>query len=40
MQSDNRLIIQFHNGEGEPVGPQLDIQDDATPFDLQDLLNS
>lgn len=40
MHSDNRLIIQFYNGEGETVGPQLDIQEDATVVDLQDLLNS
>ena len=40
MQTDNRLIIQFHNGEGETVGPQLDIEESATPEILQDLLNS
>lgn len=40
MQSENRLIIQFHNGEGESVGPQLDIEESATPEILQDLLNS
>ena len=40
MTSSNRLIIQFHNGEGEPVGPQLDIEESATPSILEELLNS
>ncbi|OMJ95589.1 hypothetical protein SteCoe_1010 [Stentor coeruleus] len=38
--SDIRLIVQFYNGEGEPVGPQLDMPDDSTPEVLQSLLNS
>lgn len=40
MESDTRFIIQFHNADGEPVGPQLDINSSASVDILQDLLNS
>lgn len=40
MLPDSRLIIQFHNAENDPVGPQLDISASASPAILQDLLNS
>jgi ribosome assembly protein 4 len=40
METDTRFIIQFYTAEGEPVGPQLDIQSSASSEVLQDLLNS
>jgi len=39
-EEPQQVLVQFYNAEGEVIGPEIDMPDNATPLQLQQVLNS